>query len=205
MALDRYDAHRQRKAVEPHPIPASDVEQVAIMRAVFATHRLEGRPLPPPEPNEVRGSDSRVLLLLDSAFLMLPCFGDEFPCQGPDSVAANRLWSDDFELRDFPVRLRRELVMANTGETPFMPDPGVPDARLVSRRPATGWEELYRANPDVSGILKFSRAVLSANGTTALIYSDIRCGDLCGTGYVFLLRRQGDGWVVVEDHLLWIS
>jgi hypothetical protein len=80
------------------------------------------------------------------------------------------------------------------------PVPAVPftsaDAATLPRAdPAAYWEAFAERFPGAEGTVLFSPVGLSADGATALVMVDVRCGPRCGATRYYLLRRQGDRWI----------
>jgi hypothetical protein len=46
---------------------------------------------------------------------------------------------------------------------------------------------------------------LGADGSRAIVTVDMHCGSLCGTGYSFVLRKEGEAWKVQMMLLAWLS
>ena len=55
------------------------------------------------------------------------------------------------------------------------------------------------------GSVQVSRVGFNAAKNEALVYTGSYCGALCGSGYLFLLRKSGDHWEIVARHNLWVS
>ena len=68
-----------------------------------------------------------------------------------------------------------------------------------------GWQEFYRRYPHSSGLWSFSRVGYNVAKTEALVYLVHSCGMLCGTGHLYLLQKQDEGWMVKNKLMLWIS
>jgi hypothetical protein len=68
-----------------------------------------------------------------------------------------------------------------------------------------GWDKFYKLYPKAAGYWTFSRPGYNATGDEALLYVGHHCGWLCGTGHLYLLRKQASDWVVVNRQMLWIS
>jgi hypothetical protein len=159
-------------------------------------------------------------LLLDRTYVVVPCGAYEVyppePCASPVGTADTKLHSilvENGDFPEFPLKLRQELVLANRVES-VMPDPRIPGLRRMDksavlahfeRGAVVGWDKFDADYPQAFGKLEVSRAVLSEDGSQALLYFDYGCGDLCGNGMLFLLRRDGDRWVVAGKTGLWVS
>ncbi len=68
-----------------------------------------------------------------------------------------------------------------------------------------GWQVFYKQYPNAGGYWTFSRPGYSSEGDEALLYVGHHCGWLCGTGHLYLLRKQDGEWRVVNRLMLWIS
>lgn len=210
LAWHRYEVWRVEQRERPNPKPASPEELFAIVRAVIDHKAFEGVPPPPPKPGDqlpVRGPKPVVLrnetIVLCSYEALAP---DDFCHAGVEDVVVSA-WLET----SAPLRLRKELVAASKHQIV------VPCADSTWIRCATPeqidealkrpdwWEGFYTRYPGTAGFVDFSPAVLSEDGSEAIIYVGHVCDGLCGTGWVLLLRRTPDGWKVVEDVLFWIS
>jgi hypothetical protein len=61
-----------------------------------------------------------------------------------------------------------------------------------------GWNEFHRRYPDAEGILAVSAVGFDTGRTVAIVYSEVACGLLCGSGSFTCFRRSHDGWGRVE-------
>lgn len=68
-----------------------------------------------------------------------------------------------------------------------------------------GWETFYKKYPKAAGYWSFSRPGFNRKIDEAVLYVGHSCGGLCGTGHLFLLRKQEGKWRVVARSMLWIS
>lgn len=68
-----------------------------------------------------------------------------------------------------------------------------------------GWEKFYKKYPNAGGFWEFSRPGFNKDSTEAVLYVGHHCGWLCGTGHLYLVRKDGDKWKVVNRVMLWIS
>lgn len=64
------------------------------------------------------------------------------------------------------------------------------------------FREMYRSS---FGVLSFSRVAFDSKGNYALVYADLQCGALCGSGEWMLMHKEGREWKVVKRYLVWIS
>jgi hypothetical protein len=213
LARDAYVDRRARQAAEPHPIPATDVEQAAIVRTLLASDDLGGLPFPPPPPaGQIAPPATRRLpLLLQETLVLRPCL-QAVLCRGsyPDNPLGY-LVSEDPELRDVDLKLRRELVLANAAGG-MTPDPGVVGlARMpwkaVAVRLSGGrfWPSFHAAFPETNGYVSVTRAVVSPDRKRALVYTELSCGETCGTGALFQLAREPGGWKIERLLRIWQS
>lgn len=67
------------------------------------------------------------------------------------------------------------------------------------------WDLLRAQFPEVAGILEFAVPAYSPDGNSALVYFWTGCGDLCASGYLYLLEKANGGWKVVRTFSPWIS
>lgn len=111
-----------------------------------------------------------------------------------------------------------DLLAISSKPIPTQPIIGLPDRIRITvvtrdqlekifdaRSPSFGWYRFYREFPGSAGIIRLSRVGLDPKAGQALIYADIRCGRLCGTGYVILLRPLNGDWVIARSAHLWVS
>jgi len=68
-----------------------------------------------------------------------------------------------------------------------------------------GWDSYWKQYQHATGLLTFSRVAFNAKGDEALLNASEVCGPLCGYGYLFRLRKDKDGWKLVDEQFLWIS
>jgi hypothetical protein len=200
LALHAYQTHREREAERPHPIVATDAQQAAIIRALMLGVRNWG-PLPPPPPPPNHSSDDAgshgLPLLVDRTMPLTFCPGTEtdvsppLDCPPPPGYeSGNWLYSDHESLRDMPLGLRREMVLANTTSM-AQPDPGLPGTRLVRFGPRSEIRQWWSSG---AGAVETTRAVVSVDGTEALVYGATLCGPNCDGGALFLFRHDGPRW-----------
>jgi hypothetical protein len=62
-----------------------------------------------------------------------------------------------------------------------------------------GWLIFYRRFPGAQGVLTFSRAGFSADGTQALFYWSNSCGGLCGGSMFVVLEKRGGRWEIAQE------
>jgi hypothetical protein len=91
--------------------------------------------------------------------------------------------------------------------------PSLTDYRLIKheeldsyfRKRHDGWKEFYKEHPHAGGYWQLSLPGYSSADDEALVYVSHGCGWLCGTGHLYLLRKQAGKWEVVNRLMLWIS
>lgn len=79
------------------------------------------------------------------------------------------------------------------------------DVEALFKPGSPGWEEFYRKFPNTGGFWSFSSPGYNQQHTEALLYVSHACGDLCGTGHLYLLRKEDGKWIVKNRLMLWIS
>jgi hypothetical protein len=81
----------------------------------------------------------------------------------------------------------------------------VEEEALFKSKKHDGWESFYAKFPGAGGIMAFSRVGFNEKRDRALLYSQISCGWLCGTGHYHLLKRESGKWVLFKSYMAWIS
>lgn len=192
------------------PIPATDVEQRDILRVLLETQEYSGIPLPPPgygtgepEPKE------QFLVFIDRTLAI--CADAETVPAGDDRCPP---WSRPLHPAEIdpniPERLVREL-MAGNREARMAAVPDLPalvvanQAEIEALLDSGSWKAFYTRYPDSTGLLRTTRAVLSADRSRALIYAEYYCDGVCGTGTLHYLKRAGDSWTIERNFRYWIS
>ena len=67
-----------------------------------------------------------------------------------------------------------------------------------------GWQSYYAKYSLSNGFLEFARPAINGNNEAILEYSR-NCGNLCGYGYIVILKKEGGTWVVKHRIGAWIS
>ena len=69
-----------------------------------------------------------------------------------------------------------------------------------------GWRS-FRRQYNSGGWVSFSDVLVTADGLDALVYTEARCGDLCGQGSYNWLRRTGSAapWSIMKTIVSWVS
>lgn len=186
-----------RLAAEPNPVPVSNAQQSAIVRAVMATGYYADKG-PPGMPMD------RVEWLVPDRTRPMACAEQFAEGTYPRSCGTDFIVGDTHDNREFfdlaaPRRMRRELLLANRVET-VLPDPGVERLRLVAASTLKGLdrEATWKAFPSARGTLSFSRAVSWERGELALVFVDSD-DTWAGEGRSFLLWRVGETWTVAHQ------
>lgn len=79
------------------------------------------------------------------------------------------------------------------------------ERRILGEQGVAGWKAFHETYGDSPGIVAFSRVGFNAARTQALVYSERRCGSLCGEGsYVLLSKHEGE-WIIQQRSGDWIS
>lgn len=68
-----------------------------------------------------------------------------------------------------------------------------------------GWSMFHKKYPNAGGFLSFSRPGNNASRNQAEVMASVYCGNLCGTGYLFLLTRKSGRWQIRNRLILWVS
>ena len=67
------------------------------------------------------------------------------------------------------------------------------------------WKSFKKRYPRSRGYGGFSRVGFNPDKSEALLFSEISCGSLCGSGsYVYLVRKNAE-WTIVKQIQVWIS
>ena len=72
--------------------------------------------------------------------------------------------------------------------------------------PDGGWRS-FRRQYNSGGWISLSDVLVTADGLDALVYTEARCGDLCGQGSYNWLRRTGSAapWSIMKTIVSWVS
>jgi hypothetical protein len=68
---------------------------------------------------------------------------------------------------------------------------------------ASGWKDFAQKYPNAAGFTIVSAIAFDASHRQALVYVGNSCGMLCGTGYVVLLEKKKDKWIVAKTAKIW--
>jgi len=67
----------------------------------------------------------------------------------------------------------------------------------------SGWKDFAQKYPNAAGFTILSAIGFDASHRQALVYIGNSCGMLCGTGYVVLLEKKKDKWIVAKTAKIW--
>ncbi len=65
------------------------------------------------------------------------------------------------------------------------------------------WRDFAAKYPNAAGFTIVSSIASDASHREALVYVGNSCGMLCGTGYVVLLEKKKDKWIVAKTAKIW--
>lgn len=65
------------------------------------------------------------------------------------------------------------------------------------------WEHEY--NFHFAGAMLLSRIYFNKSQTNGVFYCSYMCGRLCGQGYLVIISKQTDKWIIEKMDMLWIS
>lgn len=203
----------QERITRPSPRLASDLQQIELLQTLLKTYKYEGRPLPPPEPGDKPRTERNVpIVLLDSTISFCAdestVAGKTAPCQGDSHAELLLIPEINAQI---PLKLRQELVLANEKSVkvtnPKMANVLFESRESVEKLFTSGgwWNDFYAKFPGTAGTLSVSQAVISQDGTYALIYADNHCDGTCGTGTLHYFKRTDETWKLIASVGLWIS
>lgn len=67
------------------------------------------------------------------------------------------------------------------------------------------WQVLFSRYPGSLSFMGFSRVGFNDKRDTALLYSSVSCGALCGSGDYLLLKKVSGKWILTRIYMAWIS
>jgi len=198
-------AAKERRAVaasQVKPISATDAEQREIIRAVLKSR--SGLLIPP-------GSDGKPLVANYTAAICEPATGGDRAATHCGALpGADSISNTDLDAA-IPRSLRLELIAANAHPSRLV-DGHWDQADLSSYssvaealKEAGTWQRFYTTFPNSIGLVEFSRAVISNDGSHALIYVGHYAGGLAGRGSLQYLTRRDETWVISSVVGLWMS
>jgi hypothetical protein len=77
--------------------------------------------------------------------------------------------------------------------------------KFFKDRSSGGWKAFYAKHPNAAGLWSLSRPGYNSSGDESLVYVSHSCGQLCGTGHLYLLTKENGQWQVKNRVMLWIS
>lgn len=197
-------AAKERRAIaasQVKPIPASAAEQSEIIRAVLKSQA--GLLLPP-------GSHGKPFVMNHTVVICDSASGNGEATRQCGPPGTYSIYDTDLDAA-IPRSLRLELVAANDRPTRLVDGHWAqgdlsPYSSVSEALKDTGsWERFYTHFPASVGLLEFSRAVISKDGTRALVYVGHYAGGLAGRGSLLYLTRHDDTWVISVVVGLWVS
>jgi len=203
-------ALRAKARAAVHPIIATDPEQREILRMLVETQDYSGDPPPPPGLDAGRPVSKKTFVVLSDRTVAL-CAETQTVPAGDGQCPS---WSTTLSPADvdpgIPERLVRELMAGNReaqpAAAPVLPGLVVANqAEIEALLSADDWQPFYARYPDSAGLLRTTRAVVSADRSQALIYAEYYCGLVCGTGTVHYLKRTGGSWTIERSFRYRIS
>jgi hypothetical protein len=179
------EADRERK--QDAPRVASDAEQRALLRELHAT-------------NSLARYSTNELMLLDHSLMLCPARQPQSrDCAAPWITAQIR---DRRQWAGYPWSMRQALLSTNSESRP-LPDPrlvGVPVGSaeevaplLEGDRPA--WQAM---RSKAMSLVRPTRAVVSADGSQAMLLVAFDVGPECELAELHLFRRGASGWERLE-------
>lgn len=79
------------------------------------------------------------------------------------------------------------------------------DESTIFSSHGNGWKGFYQKYPGAQGTLFFSPIGFDSARHQALVYFGDQSNYLGGAGYLTLLTKEKDTWVIVKRNMLWIS
>ena len=73
---------------------------------------------------------------------------------------------------------------------------------VVGKNGQKSFEQLF---PGAGGIISFSHVGFNSRMDEAIVATRFVCGDLCGAGYRYILRKKSGRWEVVNGLMVWVS
>lgn len=67
------------------------------------------------------------------------------------------------------------------------------------------WVELKKKYSGAGGFVSVSRVGFDSELNEAVVYIQVNCGSLCGSGNMLYLKRDSSGWKVEETKNIWVS
>lgn len=202
LVLHAAKERRAAVASQVKPILATDAQQSEIIRAVLKSRN--GLLIPP-------GSHGRLLVANRTVAICELDIGDDKAATHCGLLPGSDAISNTDMDAAIPRSLRMELVAANARPTRLVD--GHWDQADLSSYSTVGealedtetWERFYTNFPNSIGLVEFSRAVISKDGSHALVYMGHYAGGLAGRGSLQYLTRRDETWIVSSVVGLWMS
>ena len=70
---------------------------------------------------------------------------------------------------------------------------------------ASFWKNYYKTYGNTKGYAEFSNIGYNVKKNEAFIYSSVSCGEKCGEGYYYFLKKINGKWEICNKRRLWIS
>ncbi len=191
-------------ALSPHYRPSTPTDQDSDSDEVYGAI-VNWRTAHPGE-----GPKPTALVFLDTT-VQYPCLtGRPEECATATRESLTRTFGQDLE-----VDLLNDYLENNKDRGPLsksiptdLPKSWLSDVEeeaLFKSKKHDGWKTFYAKFPGAGGIMAFSRVGFNEKRDRALVYSQIDCGWLCGTGHYHLLKRESGKWVLIKSYMAWIS
>ncbi len=114
---------------------------------------------------------------------------------------------------DISPELWEDFVTIGAQQIPFPPD--LPDTyqRISQEELATIFNntenqkpwETFQATYGAFAYADYSRVGFSPDHRRALVYTGFHCGDLCGSGTLIVMQKEGGEWTRLGQVMTWIS
>ena len=201
--------HRERAADRAAPLPASATEQAGILRAVLEWPSfVRSTNVPVSDAAAAPGEPDHPFVVADRTDTL--CAETTDGSGGAAACALLEQWLGPAQYGGISTKLIRDLLIENRrASTLFVPASAsallVPSLDVDALLHETDcWDAFDRRYPHTRGLVRATRAVLTRDGSHALIY--LTFGHRWfGFGDFFYLARSGDGWVVERKENFWIS
>jgi hypothetical protein len=73
---------------------------------------------------------------------------------------------------------------------------------VVGKNEQKSFEQLF---PGAGGIISFSHVGFNSRMDEAIVATGFVCGDLCGAGYRYILRKKSGRWEIVNGLMVSVS
>ena len=180
-------------ALASGPASAQSKEDAAVFNAGLANFAAQFARTQKVAPNFLVFNETTIVLPQDLGYA-----GKDLPKQLVDSLLMDNSVPQSIATYLLPAPFRLSSAK--------MLGPGLQVAKPGLARPRYyNWDSLRAQFPDAAGILELASPAYSADGTAALLYFWTGCGDLCASGYLYLLDKSSGEWKVVRTFWPWFS